>query len=108
LKQVRVFGGSKISSAVQEMIDDELTEAGLKAAPAGVTETGEICDGETGQDFPGGIRAASRALQSEGSVLEFWRPREGRLRAWVRRLLARGPLVRLGVAAGGGFCCCAV
>ncbi len=100
LKRVRVFASDRMPEAVQRRMDAELAEAGLAPVNAGVTEDGTIREGDPGQALPELVRAVSLALKDRSPELEFWRPREGRWRGRLRRLLAKGLLVRAGLVAG--------
>lgn len=100
LKRVRIFGRRDIAAPIKEILEGELSDAGLRAVYAGVNETGTIVEAGGGQPLPAVTRAAARILDGHAPALEFWRPREPRWRAQLRRLMARGILVRLGLAAG--------
>ncbi len=102
LRRVRVFEAERAPAEARAILEEELAAAGLAPVSARVTPEGALIEGEgaAAQAFPELARAAAGALLGRKPCLEFWRPREDRWRVALRRLMARGILVRLGLAAG--------
>ncbi len=100
IKQIRLFKPERLQREAREIIESELRRVDLSHGSFAVAEDGSIREGTEGQSIPGAARAAIQMLRGERPILEFWRPREGRVHQAIRQLMAKGTLVRLGVAAG--------
>lgn len=103
IESFRLFGAGSLSADIREIIEEELGAVGLKAVEAGVSENGAIAEGGGATAFPALLRAASRILHGGPPSLEFWRPSENRWRIALRRLMAKGILVRLAMAGGAAL-----
>jgi hypothetical protein len=103
IESFRLFGSASLSADIRDIIREELDTVGLKAVEAGVSENGDIVEGNGATAFPALLRAASRILHGGPPLLEFWRPSESRWRGTLRRLLAKGILMRLAMAGGAAL-----